>query len=145
MLTVLSPIKRENPPVCVILQIVTCGFYYFIMLYRWLKAINNSGDRPICDPALAIMLSVVTCGLAAIYFDYQVVAYAEKIASRSGVKNSGSPPMRSLKDIVLYGSIVGFIVSLASGGILSWLPLVFFLWVNCAIQYSVEYAFGVAE
>lgn len=115
------------------------------MLYRWLKAINENSDRQICDPALAIMLTVVTCGLASIYFDYQVVAYAEKIASRSAVRNVSSPPMRSLKNIVLYGSIVGYVVALVSGGLLSWLFVIFFLWMNCAIQYSVEYAFGVAE
>ena len=115
------------------------------MLYRWLKVINDNSDRQICDPALAIMLSVVTCGLAAIYFDYQVVAYAEKIASRSAVHNAGSPPISSLKNIVLYGSIVGIVASFFSGGLLSWLFIIFTLWMNCAIQYSVEYAFGVAE
>lgn len=141
----MSAFKRQDPAICVILQIVTLGFYYFIMLFKWLRAVNEKLERPICDPALAIMLTVVTCGLASIYFDYQVVASAQKIAKESSVSNNASAPLHNLKEIILFGSIAAYAASFASAGLLSVITIVFFLWMNCAIQYSVEYALGVAE
>jgi len=76
------PIKHENPALLVVLILVTCGIFYFIMLYRWIAAINDASDKPLVDPAVGIFLSIVACGIAAIFYEYEIVARAQRIARK---------------------------------------------------------------
>ena len=144
------PIKHENPALLVVLILVTCGIYYFILLYRWIVAINDASDKPLVDPAVGIILSIVTCGIATIYYEYEIVARAEKIARRplpEGVVRSPElkAPASNLKEIVLFGSIASFVLSLFSVGFLFAITIIFTLWLTYTIQQALEYTFAISQ
>ena len=145
-----NPIKHENPALLVVLVLVTCGIYYFVLLYRWIKAINDASEKPLVDPVVGIILSIVTCGIAAIYFEYEIVARAEKIARQplpDGVDRSPylKAPASNLKEIVLFGNIATFALSLFSAGILVAITIVFTLWLTFAIQQALEFTFAIPQ
>tara|TARA_B100000965_G_C19566168_1_gene746922 strand:+ start:1086 stop:1700 length:615 start_codon:yes stop_codon:yes gene_type:complete len=131
----------ESPIQLCLLQLVTFGIYYYFLLHRWIKAINSASKKDLCDPALAIVLSIITLGAAAIYFDYQIVDRAEKLAkSTNGNSNPKrrniSPPIDNLKELVLIGGIFIFIIQFV-------FPLVGFaaIALNLLIHKSLEYTF----
>ena len=101
--------KKQSPAKVFVLSLVTLGIYNLILLYRWIETLNKVRDRSIIDPTLAIVLSVITCGIGSIYYDYQVVKeYELLIKELGGQKNSIgnlNPPPNNLKDLVLYGNI----------------------------------------
>ena len=131
--------------------IVTCGFYYFVLLGDWLNAIkknkNNVGLTSI-DPALAIFLTIITCSAASIYFNYKVARDAASISRKSGGNNSPkrnglNPPLESLPEIILWGGIISFFLGLISGGVLIFIDVIFAIWSTIALQKSVEFMAGV--
>ena len=143
-------LKHENPALLVILLIVTCGIYYLILLYRWIMAINDASEKSFIDPTVAVVLSIVTCGIAPIYFEYEIVSRAEKIARQplpEGIERSTdlSPPIANLKEIVLFGNIAVIAIGISSSGLLSVIPVVFTLWLTCTIQNALEYAFAIPQ
>ena len=143
-------IGHENQAVLVILLIVTCSIYYFVLLYRWIVAINKASDKPLVDPAVGIILTLVTCSLAGIYFEYEIVLRADKLARQdlpSGIQRSSllKPPLSNLKEIVLFGNIATFALGFFSAGVLVIVPIIFQLWLACAIQQALEYTFAVPQ
>ena len=131
----------ESPIRLCLLQLVTFGIYYFILLYRWVKVINSASKKDLINPKLAILLSIITLGAASIYFDYQIVVRSEKILkSTNGSSNSKrrdiSPPFKNLKELVLLGGIFCFIMQLFS-------PIfaLGILLINLFIQKHLEYTF----
>ncbi len=126
-----------------LLYVVTLGIYGFFLLYKWIKAINAVSKKDLIDPAVAIVISIVTLGAAAIYFDYQIVIRAEKLAkSTNGNSNPRrknlTPPTADLKNIVLYGGIAVFVMQFTPALILS---LIFTVYINISIQRALEYTF----
>ena len=87
--------KPENHITIFILGVVTFGIYYFFQLYRWIKAINSASKKDFFDPTLAIIISLLTLGLGAIYFDYQILTKASQISRATGGKDN--PKRKSLK------------------------------------------------
>ena len=143
------PVKHINPALLVVLIIVTCGFYAVYLLYRWIFAINDSClvEKKIINPWLAIILTLLSFGIAGIYFQYEIVRNALNLANeetpgsfaRSPLIN---PPKKNLKEIVLYGNIISFAAAIASSGHLSFIPLIFDIWLILEIQSAMEYSFG---
>ena len=142
--------EHKQPSVIALLSIVTCGIYGFILLYSWIKAVNRVSTKKKLDPVIAIILSIVTCGLASIYFEYEIAVRVEKIiqekkASGSARSDSMAPPVKNLKNIVLFGSLAVVALSFFSAGFLSVLAFIFLIWVSCAIQYALEYALDTPQ
>ena len=136
--------KRQSPAKVFVLSLVTLGIYNLILLYRWIETLNKVRDRSIIDPTLAIVLSVITCGIASIYYDYQVVKeYELLIKELGGQKNSIgnlNPPPNNLKDLVLYGNIFIIVLSFVSVGtlwVLTWFASAYLV---VLIQKAVEYS-----
>lgn len=131
--------------------IVTCGFYYFVLLGDWLNTIkknkSNDGLKSV-DPSLAIFLTIVTCTAASIYFNYKVARDAASIARKSGgnnspIRNGINPPLENLPEIILWGGIISFFIGLISGGTLIFIDVIFAIWSTIALQKSVEFMAGV--
>ena len=143
-------LQHQNPAIIVILLITTCSLYYFALLYSWTKAVNLVGDQPQLDPTLAVILSILTCGLASIYFEYEVASRVEKIIQKK--KESGKlrddgmvPPVDNLKNISLYGNLASYAIAIFSAGFLYIVSIVFTLWLCCSIQYALEYALDTPQ
>ena len=136
---------HQSPATTVVLLIVTCSIYYFVLLYKWIEAVNGASDKPKLDPVLAIILSFITCGLASIYFEYEIAERVEKIIQEKKANNAlrtdgMRPPVDNLKGIVLFGSLASYAVSFFSAGFLAAVAFVFTIWLCCAIQYAIEYS-----
>ena len=126
-----------------LLCVVTFGIYYLFLLNKWIKSINAASEKDFIDPAVAIVITIVTLGAAAIYFDYQIVVRSEKLAkSTNGNSNPRrknlTPPTADLKNIVLYGGIAVFVMQFTPALILS---LIFTVYINISIQRALEYTF----
>lgn len=68
----MSSLQRKNIVTCIILSIVTCGFYSLYWLYCLVSDINAISDDPnAMSPVLVIILSFVTCGLYFLYWVYK--------------------------------------------------------------------------
>tara|TARA_A100001388_G_scaffold74940_1_gene53266 strand:- start:1303 stop:1917 length:615 start_codon:yes stop_codon:yes gene_type:complete len=133
------------------LFIFTCGIYYFFLLADWLKVIKKNkkfeGLTSI-DPGLAVFLTIITCSAASIYFNYKVARDAASISRKSGgnsspKRNGMNPPLESLPEIILWGGIISFFLSIISSGVLVFINIIFGIWSIIALQKSVEYMAGV--
>ena len=131
--------------------IFTCGFYYFVLLGDWLNTIKknkrNDGLKSV-DPSFAILLTIITCTAASIYFNYKVARDAASIARKSGgnnspIRNGLNPPLENLPEIILWGGIISFFIGLISGGTLLFIDVIFAIWSTIALQKSVEFMAGV--
>ena len=137
--------NKQSPAKVFVLSLVTLGIYNLILLYRWIETLNKVRDRSIIDPTLAIVLSVITCGIGSIYYDYQVVKeYELLIKELGGQKNSIgnlNPPPNNLKDLVLYGNIFIIVLSFVSVGtlwVLTWFASAYLvLLIQKAVEYSL--------
>ena len=68
----MGSLQRKNIVTCIILSIVTCGFYSLYWLYCLVSDINAISDDPnAMSPVLVIILSFVTCGLYFLYWVYK--------------------------------------------------------------------------
>ena len=136
--------KKQSPAKVFVLSLVTLGIYNLILLYRWIETLNKVRDRSIIDPTLAIVLSVITCSIGLIYYEYQVVKeYELLIKELGGQKNSIgnlNPPPNNLKELVLYGNIFIIVLSFVSVGtlwVLTWFASAYLV---VLIQKAVEYS-----
>ena len=126
-----------------LLCVVTLGIYYLFLLHKWIKSINAASKKDFIDPAVAIVITIVTLGAAAIYFDYQIVVRSEKLAkSTNGNSNPRrknlTPPTADLKNIVLFGGILVFVLQFTPVLIVS---LILTVYINISIQRALEYTF----
>ena len=143
-------LQHQNPAIIAILLITTCSIYYFFLLYSWTKAVNSVSDQPRLDPTLTVILSILTCGLASIYFEYEVASRAEKIIQKKKelgrLRDDGMmPPVDNLKNIALYGNLASYAIAIFSAGLLYIISIVFTLWLCCSIQYALEYALDTPQ
>ena len=136
--------KKQSPAKVFVLSLVTLGIYNLILLYRWIQTLNKVRDRSIIDPTLAIVLSVITLGIASIYYDYQVVKEYELLIRDLGEQKNSignlNPPPNNLKDLVLYGNIFILVLSFVSAGtlwVLTWFASAYLV---VLIQKAVEYS-----
>ena len=136
--------KKQSPAKVFVLSLVTLGIYNLILLYRWIQTLNKVRDRSIIDPTLAIVLSVITLGIASIYYDYQVVKEYELLIKDLGEQKNSignlNPPPNNLKDLVLYGNIFILVLSFVSAGtlwVLTWFASAYLV---VLIQKAVEYS-----
>ena len=78
-------LERKNIVTCIILFIVTCGFYGIYWLYCIISDINTiSGDPDSMSPIVVILLSYVTCGIYLLFWVYKAGALLDQKAVESG-------------------------------------------------------------
>lgn len=135
--------EYESPLKTGLLLVVTLGFYYLVLLNKWIKAINAVSKKDFCDPTVAIIITIVTLGFAAIYFDYQILVRAEKLAKSTNGKSNPkrknlTPPVENLKELVLFGSVFVSIAQFTPAIIIS---LIIMVNINLSIQRALEYTF----
>ncbi|WP_448946340.1 DUF4234 domain-containing protein [Lachnoanaerobaculum sp.] len=78
-------LERKNIVTCIILFIVTCGFYGIYWLYCIISDINTiSGDPDSMSPIVVILLSFVTCGIYLLFWVYKAGALLDQKAIEAG-------------------------------------------------------------
>ena len=136
--------KKKSHAKIWILTCLTFGIYYFFILYDWITILNKVRKEKIIDPGLAIFISIFTCFIACIYYDWKIAKEFELIAKEQGdlVLNTkvAKPPIQNLKAITICINVFCLTASFISAGIL-WIPLLILpAWLNVEIQKAVEYA-----
>ena len=111
--------KKQSPAKVFILSVITFGIYGLVLLYRWLTALNKVRNKEVFSPTLAVILSVISLGIASIYFSYKTVKEFELLTKELGDANTNikklTPPPKNIKELVLYGFIFIFVLSFISG------------------------------
>ena len=136
--------KKKSHATIYILSLLTCGIYYFFLLYEWLKTLNEVRKEKVLDPVLAVIISLFTCSFGAIYYDWRIAKEFELIAKENGDlttnKQVVKPPIQNLKAITICINAFVVTASFFSAGIL-WIPLLVLpAWLNVEIQKAVDYA-----
>ena len=89
----MSSLQSKNIVTCIILSIVTCGFYSLYWIYCIVSDINTISDDPnAMSPILVIILSMVTCGLYFLYWVYKSGSILDQRMVESG-RNSENRPI----------------------------------------------------
>ena len=84
-------LERKNIVTCIILFIVTCGFYGIYWLYCIISDINTiSGDPDSMSPIVVILLSFVTCGIYLLFWVYKAGALLDQKAIEAGRASESS-------------------------------------------------------
>lgn len=94
----------------ILLTICTCWIYYYVWMYQQAKDINTlaaqQGRPASVDPAAAVLLSLVTCGLYQIYFFWKEGTVVYQLSNKR------------LSDSSTVLAILGFFLPIASMAIL---------------------------
>jgi len=61
--------KVRNITAFVILMLVTLGFYWFYVVYHWTREVNGWLGEEKYSPALVLLLSILSCGVAGLIFE----------------------------------------------------------------------------
>src|SRR5262245_29948306 len=65
----LAAITERSSVTVLLLSLVTCGVYYFIWKYQTTVELKEASGDASLNPGLDIVLSIVLCGIWAIYTD----------------------------------------------------------------------------
>ena len=100
--------RIRNPVLVLILSIVTCGIYGWVVVYQLCDETRDfTGDQTI-NPALEIILCIITCNLYTIYWCYKYSKIIYDMQQRTGVEMAND-----VSTIALILPIFGlFVVSL---------------------------------
>ena len=94
----MSTLQSKNIVTCIILSIVTCGFYSLYWLYCLVSDINAISEDPnAMSPVLVIVLSMVTCGLYFLYWVYK----AGSLLDQKMIETGRTAESRSILYVVL--------------------------------------------
>ena len=136
--------KKKSHAKIYILSLVTFGIYYLFLLYEWITTLNKVRKEKIIDPGLAIFISIFTCFVACIYYDWKIAKEFELIAKEQedfvANKRVVKPPIQNLKAITICINVFCLTASFISAGILLIPLLILPAWLNVEIQKAVDYA-----
>ena len=132
--------RPENHITIFILGVVTFGFYYLFQVHKWIKAINSASKKDFFDPTLACVITLFTFGLAALYFDYQILTKASQISRATGGKNNPkrkllNPPSSNIRETVLGAGVVLSILAIT--GALTPITVLGSAYLNMLIHQSL--------
>lgn len=78
--------KVRDPVMILILSIITCGIYGYVVTYQIADEIREfTGDQSI-NPALDVILCIITCGLYNIYWMYKYSGFIKEMQIQANVQ-----------------------------------------------------------
>lgn len=82
--TQLAAMTERSGVTIIILTFVTCGIYYFIWKYQTTQELKNAtGDKEM-NPGLDLLLSILLCGIWAVFTDYRNAKKAYETLKANG-------------------------------------------------------------
>ena len=134
------------------LTIITCGLYYIYKLLNWAEILNEAdvGNSSKIDKVSIIIFSIITCGLATVYYHYKIakqsIDFANKTRDYNNTLREGiQKPIDNLPGIILLGWIFTWSISLFSEGEASWIITPFMIWSIISVQRAIEYTVGIKK
>ena len=133
------------------LTIITCGLYYIYKLLNWAEILNevDVGSNSKIDKGSIILFSVITCGLATVYYHYKIakqsIDFANRTRNYNTLREGIQKPIDNLPGVILLGWIFTWSISIFSEGEASWLITPFIIWSTIAVQRAIEYSAGIKK
>ncbi len=103
-------LKDRNIVLYIVFSLLTCGIYALVVYFLYGMEVLNEAkvqgvDVKIMHPALAFLLSFVTCGLFTYYYVYTIALANKKIAEKYN-KTAIDPVIIVLFTLIGIGNIV---------------------------------------
>ncbi len=134
------------------LTIITCGLYYIYKLLNWAEILNEAdvGNNSKIDKGSIILFSIITCGLATVYYHYKIakksIDFANKTRDYNNTIREGiKKPIKDLPGLILLSWIISWSISIFSEGEGYWITIPIMLWTIISVQRSVEYSAGIKK
>ncbi len=101
-------VTPKNLAVCIILSLVTCGFYSYYWLYTLTEDVNTlSGDPNATSGGMVILYSLLTCGIYSWFWLYKQGERIDRAKAARGISSSNSGILYLI--LAIFGlSIVSF-------------------------------------
>ena len=97
--------KRREIAVCILLWIVTCGFYGIYWMIVLNDEINTLSGRPGLGGGTVFLLSLLTCGIYEYIWLYQMGQTVDAMREQSGLNRESAPILYLLLGIFGFGII----------------------------------------
>ena len=99
-------IERRNIAVCIVLTLVTCGFYGIYWIVCLTNDVNTvSGDVNGTSGGMVVLLTIVTCGIYGIYWAYKQGEKLDFTKNNRGIPSSNSGVLYLILQIFGFGII----------------------------------------
>jgi hypothetical protein len=95
--------QRFEPPIVLLLSIVTCGIYYLFYIARVSQETQDFLGEQDTSPGLEVLLTLATCGLYNIYWDYKMGHKIAKMQAMVGLRVVDNSALYLVLDIVQVG------------------------------------------
>lgn len=92
---------RRDPALVLVLILLTCGLYYFI--YKVSQETQDFLGESDVSPGVDVMLSLVTCGLWNIYWDYKMGKRMAQMCARVGLPMTDNALLYLVLDLLGFG------------------------------------------
>ena len=105
-----APISRDEAvrglAMCIVLSLVTCGFYMLYWQYLQFKAVNAWLGREEHSFLSVFLLTIVTCGIYGLYYEYKFATSVQEVQSTRGMRLDPNLPVVVLLVAVFVTPIV---------------------------------------
>ena len=95
-----APISRAEAvrgiATCIILTMVTCGFYGFYWQYMQFKTLNAWLGREEHNYVVYLLLTIITCGLYGLYYEYKFAMSMQEVQRSRGMQVNDNLPVLAL-------------------------------------------------
>ena len=88
-----------------ILCFVTCGLYYFYFMYVVTDEVNRYTGRQEQSPIADVLLTILTCGLWDLYWDYKIGKRMAEMTAVAGLPVTDNAVLYLILDLVGVGII----------------------------------------
>jgi hypothetical protein len=78
-------VSHREVGMLILLMVVTLGFYSLYLLYQWAKEINGLEGYVKHQPWLVLLLSIISCGIAAIIYECLFAVDLAKATAERGI------------------------------------------------------------
>ena len=136
----------------IFLTLITCGLYYIYKLLNWAEILNQAdvGNNSKIDKGSIILFSIITCGLATVYYHYKIakrsIDFARKTSKYDNTLREGiKKPINDLPGLILLSWIISWSISIFSEGEGYWITIPIMFWTIISVQRSVEYSVGIKK
>lgn len=79
--------QKRNPVTVLLLSVITCGIYGWIVIYQISDEIRRFRDDNTINPGLEVLLCIITCGIYEIYWYYKYGKFVYDMQMKVGVEN----------------------------------------------------------
>jgi hypothetical protein len=116
----------------VLLNVATCGIYWFYIAYEWAREVNGLVNRAKHPPVVVLLVSLITCGVGGLVYEILFAADIAAAAEARGVADRRP----DLQTWVIGLNVAAFTISMIPFGFILGLPLG--IWASVMIQQELN-------